>query len=71
MRGPKVSRIRRDPPPPPPKKITAGELRQREARMILAGLFAAALAIAIILVQIGQWAGWSPSDYRIVIQSAE
>jgi hypothetical protein len=68
--GPKVSRIRRDPPPPPPKKVTPGELREREAKVILAGLFAAGLAIALILFQIGQWAGWSPSDYTIVIRTA-
>lgn len=68
--GPKVSRIRRDPPPPPPRKVTPGELRQQEAKVILVGLFAATLAIALILFQVAQWAGWSPADTRIVIRSA-
>lgn len=67
----KVSRIRRDPPPPPPRKVTPGELRSQEAKVILVGLAAAALAIALILVQIGQWAGWSPTDYTIVIRASE
>lgn len=70
-RGPKVSRIRRDPPPPPPRKVTPGELRSREAKVIVIGLLAAAIAVALVLFQVSQWAGWSPSDYVIVLRSSE
>ena len=66
--GPKVSRIRRDPPPPPPKKVSPGELRSKEAAVIVSGLFAVGLALALLLWQVGQWAGWSPGDYEILIR---
>jgi hypothetical protein len=69
--GPKVSRIRRNPPAPPPKKVTPGELRQHEAKVILVGLIAAGLAIALILVQIANWAGWSPSNYHLIIRQGD
>jgi hypothetical protein len=65
--GPRVSRIRRDPPPQPPRKVTPGELRSREARIIVIGLVTFGLAIAVLLFQFGRWAGWSPADYRIVV----
>ena len=65
--GPRVSRIRRDPPPPPPRKVSPGELRSREARIIVIGLVTFGLAIAVLLFHFGQWAGWSPADYTIVI----
>lgn len=64
----KVSRIRRDPPPPPPRKVTPGELRAVEAKAIVIGLTAFGLAIAVLLYQAAQWAGWSPADYTIVIR---
>lgn len=67
VRGPTVSRIRRDPPPPPPRKVTPGELRAREAKVIVIGVLAFGLAIFVLLVQLGQWAGWSPADYVIVL----
>lgn len=70
-RGVRVSRIRRDPPPPPPRKVTRGELRAREAKVILVGLVAAGIALALILFHVSQWAGWSPSDYRIVLRASE
>jgi hypothetical protein len=69
--GTKVSRIRRDPPPPPPKKVTPGELREREAKVIIVGLIAAALAVSLILYQVSIWAGWSPSDTVIQIHTAD
>jgi hypothetical protein len=64
----KVSRIRRDPPPPPPRKVTAGELRASEAKVIVVGLIVFGLAIAVLLFQAARWAGWSPADYTIVIR---
>lgn len=65
--GTRGSRIRRDPPPPPPRKVTPGELRSQEARVIVIGLLTFGLAIAVLLVHFGNWAGWSPADYTIVI----
>jgi hypothetical protein len=65
----RVSRIRRDPPPPPPRRVTPGELREQEARVIVAGLFAAGLALSLLLYHVAQWAGWSPTDYHIVVHS--
>lgn len=62
------SRIRRDPPPPPEKKVTAAELREREAWGMGIGIMAVALAIAIILLAVGRWGGWSPSNYTIRIE---
>lgn len=61
------SRIRRAPPPPPERKITPGELREKEAWVIGTGVTAVALAIAVILTAAAQWAGWSPSQYTISI----
>jgi hypothetical protein len=66
--GARVSRIRRDPPPPPPRKITPGELRDREARTIVLGLAVFVAALGIVLVHLTQWAGWSPRDYTITIR---
>jgi hypothetical protein len=62
------SRIRRNPPPPPQKKLSAGEIREREAWVVGIGIVAVALAITVIAVAVGHWAGWSPSDYQIVIE---
>ena len=64
------SRIRRDPPPPPPRKVTAGELRTREAWTIGIGITTIALAIAVVLFGLGGRAGWSPADYTVLIKDA-
>jgi hypothetical protein len=61
------SRIRRDPPPPPPKKVSPSELREKEAWLIGTGITVVGLAIAVVIVAAAQWAGWSPSQYRIEI----
>ena len=66
--GPKGSRIRRDPPPPPPKKVTAGELRAREARVIVIGIAAIALALFVILLSLNRFAGWSLGDYVVEVR---
>ena len=65
--GHRVSRIRRD-PPPPERKVTAGEVKEREAWSVVLGIAAMALALLIILVAISNAAGWSPSQYTIHIE---
>ena len=44
----RVSRIRRD-PPPKVKEITAAEIKERDARTIVIGVTAFALALFVIL----------------------
>ena len=63
------SRIRRAPPPKPEKKLSAAELREREAWLIGTGILVFGIALAVILIAVGRWAGWSPADYVITIQS--
>jgi hypothetical protein len=63
------SRIRRAPPPKPEKKLSAAELRDREAWLIGTGMLAFAIALAVILIAVGRWAGWSPADYEILIRT--
>ena len=67
VRGPRVSRIRRD-PPPPVKEITAAELRARDAWTVAIGVVATALALFVILIATSNAAGWSPSKYKIHIR---
>lgn len=62
------SRIRRDPPPPPPRRVTARQIREREAKMVVIGILVFALALTVLMVALGQGAGWSPADYVIAIQ---
>ena len=63
----RVSRIRRD-PPPPVRVITAAEIRERDARNIVIGIIAFALAVFIILIGLSNAAGWSPSQHAVVIK---
>ena len=66
--APRVSRIRRD-PPPKVKEITAGELEDRDARIVTIGVAAFALAIAAIIIGFASWTGWSPDRHRIHLVS--
>ncbi len=65
----RVSRIRRD-PPPPVKEVTAGEVKEREARAIVIGITVFALALFVILLAFSNAAGWSPSQYTIEIKES-
>ena len=62
------SRIRRDPPPPPPRKVTPSELREKEAKLMVAGIAAFAIAIALLLVSFGRGEGYNPQNYTVVIE---
>lgn len=61
------SRIRRAPPPGPEKKLTAAQLRERELWVVVTGMIAVALALALIMLAVARWGGWSPRDYVVVI----
>ena len=63
--GMRVSRIRRDPPPPPPRKVSAGELRESESRIVIVGIVAFGFALFVALIGFSQWAGWTPRQYTI------
>jgi hypothetical protein len=62
------SRIRRAPPPPPEKKLSAADIREREAWVMGVGMSAVALALMVILLAAAHWAGWTPSNYVISLK---
>ena len=59
----RVSRIRHD--PPPVKKVDVRTRNERDTRNGIIGVIVFALAIGIILLAVGSYAGWSPSQYTI------
>ncbi len=67
--GSRVSRIRRD-PPPPEKLLSAGEIKERNARNMVIGIIAFALALFIVLIGFTNAAGWTPSQYTITIRQS-
>ncbi|WP_114227691.1 MULTISPECIES: hypothetical protein [Sphingomonas] len=67
--GVRMSRVRRDPPPVQKEKtLTRAELREREAWALGLGIGAVTVAIFVLLVAFSRWAGWSLSDYVIVLR---
>ena len=65
--GARVSKIRRDPPPVARKTVVPDrEVVDRQAVAI--GIIAFALAITVIVIAFGSWAGWSPRQYTIHIR---
>ena len=66
--APRVSRIRRD-PPPKVKEVTAGDIEERDTRLVVFGVAAFALAIAAIIIGFASWTGWSPDQHRIHLVS--
>ena len=60
--GPRVSRIRRD-PPPAVKEIVVHDRDDRDTRLVIFGVIAFALALVVIVIAVGNWAGWSPRHY--------
>ena len=63
----RVSHIRRD-PPPPEKKVTAGEIRDRDTMSLVVGIATLTLALIVVLISLTNAAGWSPSQYIIHIK---
>lgn len=58
----RVSRIRRDPPPPPKPEIYV-DPEDRDRRDAIIGITLFALAIFVIVLAVGAYNGWSPSQY--------
>jgi len=65
----RVSRIRRD-PPPKAKEVTLAEIKERDARDIVIGVIAIALAVFVVLIGFTNVAGWSPSQVTIHIEQS-
>ena len=65
----RVSRIRRD-PPLKVKEVTFAEIKERDARHIVIGIIAVALAVFVILIGFTNVAGWSPSQVTIHIEQS-
>jgi len=62
----RVSRIRRDPPPKvKAKEVTIADRDQRDAWIVVLGVITFALAIAVIVVGVGGWTGFSPREYTV------
>ena len=66
--APRVSRIRRD-PPPKVKEITAGDIEERDTRLVVIGVAAFALAIVAIIIGLASYGGWTPSQHKIHVVS--
>jgi hypothetical protein len=64
----RVSRIRRD-PPPIAKKIIERDPDERDTRVVVIGVVAFAIAIAIITIAFSSGIGWSPSQYTVEINN--
>ena len=65
--GTRVSRIRRD-PPPLARKTVIPDRDERDRWAVPVGIVAFALAIVVVVVALGSWAGWSPSQYTVSIR---
>ena len=62
------SKIRRDPPATAKvKQLSIEDRDDRDRRLAAAGILAFAFAILVIVVAFGSWAGWTPSQYTVVI----
>ncbi len=59
------SRIRRDPPLPAVKEATLADRDEVNQRVVLIGVVAFALAIAVIIIGLSSAVGWSPGQYTI------
>ncbi len=60
------SRIRRDPPPLAPR-ITAADIKERDARGMAIGIAVLVVALVVVLISVTNIAGWSPSQYTVRI----
>ena len=65
--GPRVSKIRRD-PPPVRKPLTIEDRDDRDRRWAAIGIVAFTLAIVIVVIGIGSYNGWSPSQHTVSIR---
>ena len=61
---PAGSRIRRN-PPPPAKKEPVLDREDREKLSVTGGVLGVALALVAVILALGIYAGWSPSQYEV------
>jgi hypothetical protein len=64
--GVRVSKIRRD-PPPAVKELVVPDRDGRDARIVVIGIAAFALALFIIVIGFVSVSGWSPSQYTVQV----
>jgi hypothetical protein len=69
--GPRVSRIRRDPPPAVKEKAVDFDPEEREQWAVIVGIATFGLAIFALVLAFGSYSDWSPSNYRIELNTAE
>jgi hypothetical protein len=65
--GARVSKIRRD-PPPVARKTVVPDRDETDKRAVAIGIVAFTLAVVVIVIAFGSWAGWSPSQYTVRVQ---
>jgi hypothetical protein len=63
----RVSKIRRD-PPPVPRKTVIPDRDESDRRSAAIGIVVFTLGVVVIIIALGSWAGWSPSDYKVNIR---
>jgi hypothetical protein len=66
-KGVRVSKIRRD-PPPKVKELSIEDRDDRDRRLAFIGVITFALAIVVLVIAFGSWAGWSPSQYTVRVE---
>ena len=62
--GPRVSKIRRD-PPPAARQTLVPDRDETDRRGAAIGIMVIALAVVALVIALGSWAGWSPSEYTV------
>lgn len=62
--GARVSKIRRD-PPPVARKTVVPDRDETDRKAVAIGIVAFTLAVIVIVIGVGSWTGWSPSEYTV------
>jgi hypothetical protein len=62
--GARVSKIRRD-PPPVARKTVVPDRDETDRKAVAIGILAFTLAVIVIVIGVGSWTGWSPSEYTV------
>ena len=65
--GARVSKIRRD-PPPVVRKTVIPDRDETDRRAVAIGILAFTLAVVVVIIALGSWAGWSPSEYTVRVK---
>jgi len=68
--GARGSRIRRDPPPTAKAKLVV-DPNERDQWTVVIGVLTFALALFVIVLAFGSYAGWSPQQYTVEIRASE